>query len=581
MGRLQKKGKSGAATNFITRNQALKKLQVTLADFRRLCILKGIFPREPRNKKKANKGSTAPATFYYSKDVAFLAHEPVLQKLREHKIFAKKLSKALGKGEYSDAKRIESNKPVYTLDHLVKERYPTFTDALRDLDDALCMIFLFAIMPSSDRISNKVVENCTRLGAEFQRYVIHSKSLRKVFLSIKGIYYQAEIKGQTITWIVPYKFTQHVPSDVDFRVMLTFLEFYQTLLGFVNFRLYTELNLIYPPKFDMKKDEQAGELMAFDLETNVNGDVAAQEPALNGGQIDKDAAKRIESLSKKLDEIEEEDDLEDTDVAEQVTAAEADEFTEATPSKATNAEDTTTAAPLVTLHDLQAAAENVGQLQSLFSKFTFFLSREVTRQSLEFVLGSFSGKVGWDPVLGAGSPFTEDDQRITHQLCDRPTVTRTYPNRIYVQPQWAYDCVNAGKLLKTDAYAPGETLPPHLSPFVQYSERDYVPGEDVEEAEEEMDVEVEPEEEDVDQAELAAEAAGTTFSDYKDPKVAKSKKPKKASKAKTEEEEAKDMAKMMMTNKKKKLYDAMQISNKRKDDAASKLKSKKVKLAKK
>lgn len=34
MGKLHKKGKAGAAINYITRNQALKKLQVTLADFR-------------------------------------------------------------------------------------------------------------------------------------------------------------------------------------------------------------------------------------------------------------------------------------------------------------------------------------------------------------------------------------------------------------------------------------------------------------------------------------------------------------------------------------------------------------------
>lgn len=30
--------------------------------------------------------------------------------------------------------------------------------------------------------------------------------------------------------------------------MATFTEFYTTLLGFVNFRLYQSLNLLYPPK---------------------------------------------------------------------------------------------------------------------------------------------------------------------------------------------------------------------------------------------------------------------------------------------------------------------------------------------
>lgn len=142
MGRIKQKGKAGAAKAYVTRTSAVKRLQISLADFRRLCILKGqlssltvvprrspltqtatgIFPREPRNKKKANKGSSVPTTFYYAKDIAYLAHEPVLKKLREHKAFAKKLARALGRSEWSSAKSLEDNKPVYTLDHIIKER---------------------------------------------------------------------------------------------------------------------------------------------------------------------------------------------------------------------------------------------------------------------------------------------------------------------------------------------------------------------------------------------------------------------------------------------------------------------------
>lgn len=139
MGRLRKKGEAGAAKAYVTRSAAIKKLQCSLADFRRLCILKGeqillhicsilnrnctgIFPREPRNKKKANKGSSASTSFYYAKDIAYLAHEPVLQKLREHKAFAKKLARALGRGEWSSAKSLEEHKPTYRLDHIIKER---------------------------------------------------------------------------------------------------------------------------------------------------------------------------------------------------------------------------------------------------------------------------------------------------------------------------------------------------------------------------------------------------------------------------------------------------------------------------
>ena len=55
---------------------------------RRLCILKGIYPHEPRHKKKVNKGSTAARTFYLLKDIKFLLHEPIVNKFREYKVLA-------------------------------------------------------------------------------------------------------------------------------------------------------------------------------------------------------------------------------------------------------------------------------------------------------------------------------------------------------------------------------------------------------------------------------------------------------------------------------------------------------------
>ncbi len=46
-----------------------------------------------------------------------------------------------------------------------------------------------------------------------------------------------------------------------------------------------------------------------------------------------------------------------------------------------------------------------------------------------------------------------------------------------MQPQWVFDSVNMRHLLPTDEYSPGASLPPHLSPFVEEQEGDYVPPE--------------------------------------------------------------------------------------------------------
>jgi pescadillo protein len=107
-----------------------------------LCILKGIFPRDPKKKLAGHN-----KTYYHKKDVAFLQHEPLLQKFRELKTFLKKHDKAMARREQGRAKQLEKHKPVLTLDHLVRERYPTFVDALRDIDDALCMVHLYAMLP--------------------------------------------------------------------------------------------------------------------------------------------------------------------------------------------------------------------------------------------------------------------------------------------------------------------------------------------------------------------------------------------------------------------------------------------------
>lgn len=61
-----------------------------------------------------------------------------------------------------------------------------------------------------DKIPSNRVRECQRLAGEFEAYVANSNALRKVFVSVKGIYYQAVVMNHEITWVVPHRFTQDV-----------------------------------------------------------------------------------------------------------------------------------------------------------------------------------------------------------------------------------------------------------------------------------------------------------------------------------------------------------------------------------
>lgn len=481
----------------------------------------GIYPREPRSKKRASKSATPSTTFYYTKDISYLLHEPLLNKFRVQKALAKKISKALGRNEVSDASRLERNlTPRMKLDHIIKERYPTFVDALRDLDDALSMLFLFANLPSTENVPPKIVAKCQRLTMEFEHYLIRTHSLRKSFLSIKGIYYQATIQGQDILWLIPYKFVQRTAGDVDFRIMATFVEFYTTLLGFVNYRLYTSIGLVYPPRFDAQREERGAELEAFQLEGQDGEEVdeARQLPDAETNEKAQTEADKLLSLPAGDDDVSPNESAPED--ANQEASTSLDQFASIDPTADSLLQPSTTA-------DAATAAK-------LFEPFTFYLSRETPRHPIELIVKSFGCKrVGWDSLLGeAGSYCNEDDPRITHQVVDRPDIplpsppetddtdglddgfddgapvvkktNERVPGRIYVQPQWVWDSVNAGQLQRPDLYAPGATLPPHLSPWVKPKKGDYDPTlplaeqETVAEAEAEDDEDDDEEDDEVD-----------------------------------------------------------------------------------
>lgn len=670
MAKIKKKGQSGQAKNYITRTQAVRKLQISLPDFRRLCIFKGIYPREPRNIKKANRSASHSTTFYYTKDIQYLLHEPLLAKFREQKALSKKIARSLGRNEVHDAVRLEKNGPKIKLDHIVRERYPTFIDALRDLDDALSLLSLFANLPSTPTVPPKVVARCQRLCQEFEHFLITTNSLRKSFLSIKGIYYQATIQGQDIMWLVPYKFVQRITQEVDYRIMGTFVEFYCTLLGFVNYRLYNSIGLVYPPKFNAISDERGAELAAFTLESRtVTGESESMEPEnllTNGHENGNTAAVQAQIDQIAAEQGNEAEDRDVEEVEEGLEVQEIDTFEVAAPEG----------------DELPRPDTSGNKAASLFSEITVFISREAPRHPIEFLLRAFGCKrIGWDVILGDGA-FTQDenDPRITHQVVDKSLPANTVldsndqsiqstklghivPGRVYVQPQWIWDCVNEGKLLRTDLYARGATLPPHLSPWMKPTAGQYDPrasledqeldgeadeditDEDVGEGEEDdsigeeqngvkltsneveeetsdedvvdagdmdvaqsedddtsdednadeegfsgFDVELDEEEEADDaldeeaqhQRELEAEAAGKSIplngSTSEKPNKDKARRKRELEQKRKDEEI--ERQKLMMSNKKRKLFEKMQFSNTKKDAEAEKLRRKRRKLEK-
>ncbi|CAM9589079.1 unnamed protein product, partial [Discosporangium mesarthrocarpum] len=528
MGKELKKGEKGAAASYLTRGQAratqiayscpvLRRLQISLRDFRRLCILKGVYPRDP-----SKKVSGRDKTYYHIKDVGFLAHEPVLESFREFKAFMKKLRRTIGRKNIKDAQRRELyERPVPKLDHLVKERYPRFLDAVRDLDDALSMVHLFASLPQMRRRTSAHTETCKRLVKEWNFYVSKSQCLSKVFVSIKGVYFQAKVLGLPVTWVSPHMFTTRYPRDVDFSVMFTFLEFYETFLKFVMFKLFHSLDLRYPPLLDMQLDgADAGlstirarglgsEAYEGEGEDGAEGDGKAEEEGtletrvLPSTKEERRAAKkklkeeekRLKSLESKLVEISKADKLAAEAEAEVAAAAtgggaegqmlgngaegEGDGEGEVELGKELTVP--LEAAFLSTTEEGEGVPEGYGRevdeedrLRLLFRGLRLFLGREVPRSWMEFVVLSCGGMVGW---FGDGSPLDPKDANITHEVVDRPLLVEArVRGREYVQPQWVLDCINARVLLPVARYAPGACLPPHLSPFVDDVAEGYTPA---------------------------------------------------------------------------------------------------------
>lgn len=586
----KRRGGSGIANAHITRSAALRKLQISLKDFRRLCILKGVYPRDP---KKTNHGKER--VYYHKKDIAFMMHEPLMLKYRQDKVFLRKYNAAVTKKEHNKAAKLKENRPKMTLTHLVKERYPNFADALRDLDDPLNLIVLFASLPTNvvRFHSAQTAAECTRLQAEWQNILIHLGALQHVFVSVKGIYYQAIIDNQPITWLQPHKFKIHTPREVDYKVMFTFLDFYKTLIKFINFRLYYKAQMQYPPALDEKVQELGGGLEAFKMESQ--GDADPDRDITKPKHYKPDRSKIAKQFLSNIASIVASMERSTPGSRKKAAAANAEQAdAEAALEDADKIDDFNALDADSELQHVLAGSEAD---HMCFKGLKFLLGRETPIESLQFVILAAGGEVVWMKTGDAANKFSED-LTITHHIVDRKNAPAAVTGRTYVQPQWVYDTFNCRVLLPTAPYAPGRHCPPHLCPFVDDEAVGHIPEQrkvlnrwigkaaSSKESKKVLDMENTLSDDEFDQneaeaarvAEIAKERAGVeataeddnedSDSEDSDGDVKMTDKQKRQQKrAETEHQMRVDM----LSNKKKRLYSAMVTGNAKKEAQVEKL----------
>jgi pescadillo len=302
---------------------------------------------------------------------------------------------------------------------------------------------------------------------------------------------------------------------------MTFFEFYETLLNFVLFKLYSDIGVRFPLSVQSLGDEAAatgaGSTSSV-LSANLCALTYALDSAKSGSAIRNAIAESVSGATttdggKKaaMDNDETKDtaskaktSMKDKELIASVGAALSKLASEEKDSDDDGADedDVDVAGPLKAALDSMADAQAKESLpggtknknaahaeldndavrrKGLFRGLVFFLSREIPRGYLELVCLAHGAKVvGWQGDDDGKSPIAMNDSSITHHICDRPRLPLQYDSlpksREYVQPQWILDCANFMFLLPIARYAIGATLPPHLSPWVDNEEEGYKPA---------------------------------------------------------------------------------------------------------
>jgi len=455
-----KKWTGSKANQYVSRERACKKLQLSLPSFRKLCILKGIYPHDPRTKHR-NHGQKR--VYYHAKDIKNLRREPLLWRWRAQNTYRDKITKHKGRHNWEKVKRMQLSVPQINIDHLVRERYPKFSDALRDLDDCVTFVFLFASLPSGiiPSLSSLRRLECQRLCQELRHYMVEHGALTKAFLSVKGVYYQCRVRSKyDVTFVVPHAFVHSVPQDVDFRVLSSFLDFYQNMLKFVVYKLYRDAHMKYPPFGDIDYDLTNLSLsrlraLKFEKTRKIN----FQKISRTGTEKENETGTGVEVSDSQVTEVEQKKKIVQLDLS---TILREENENSADKEQNQNTDE-----------EVLMSRRKSWNRGNLFQDFKFLLNRETPQTELEFVLLAMGAKV----VFEQDSGNKLEDVSITHHILDRNIAeSQKRSTRQYVQPQWVFDCLNTGAVIPTEHYQPGVQCPPHLSPFVVYNDQSHKPS---------------------------------------------------------------------------------------------------------
>ena len=283
---------------YLTRMQATRLLQVDSQQFRRLCILKGIYPRAiGRSKQKASGNDKQ---YYLAKEIKWLVQDEVGRQCFAYKAWEKKIRRAEAMKLREDLKTLKERKPQYNLVATIKERYPFFTDALKDVDDAMTMIALYAFLSPEIQSDSTIEfhhalpsglhEKSRNVVSQWLNYVSRAKCLTKGFISVKGYYFEVLVKGQRVTWLMPHEFAHKFPSGIQQYMLVTFLEFYVELMRFILFKLEADLKKIEEEQNRIEDEGGDPNTANFD----GNDDVPA--PIKNKASAEKSDLETISSL---------------------------------------------------------------------------------------------------------------------------------------------------------------------------------------------------------------------------------------------------------------------------------------------